>query len=330
MKKIFSFLANLLTSIRNILYNNQLISIKSINLPVISVGNVELGGTGKTPVVLYLCQLLKKNNYKPGIISRGYKRKSKGMQIVSDGIKILLNHTAAGDEPFMLANSLNNIPIIVSKNRYKASLFLKNNFDINVIVLDDAFQHRKINRTIDIVLLNANTPSNKLKMFPLGYLRENFNNLYRADILLITKQNKFTKQKNINFYQNLYFHNKFFTTSNFFLFNPISNKKIIKTSIKNALVFCGIGDANYFKTSILSLNINVAFFKAFDDHQKYNNFVLIDLENLILNNNFNTIITTEKDFVKLPLDFCKKHSIIVLKMSFSLNKNFDELILKLL
>ena len=105
------------------------------------------------------------------------------------------------------------------------------NFDVNVIILDDAFQHRKINRSIDIALLNINTPIKSLKLFPLGILREHFKNVYRADILLITKQNPLSKTKNIQFANNLYFHNKFFVSNSFRLFNPLSNIEIEKNAL---------------------------------------------------------------------------------------------------
>ena len=144
-----------------------------------------MGGTGKTPVVLYLSKLLLKNGFKPGIISRGYKRNSKGQQIVSDGVvQKILNPKKAGDEPYLIAKSIKGVPIIVNKNRVYSAKYIIKKFNVDVIILDDAFQHRKINRSIDIVLLNVNTPLNKLKPFPLGLLRENFKNIFRYRALI--------------------------------------------------------------------------------------------------------------------------------------------------
>ena len=331
MKLLLSILNNLIMSFRNLLYDNKILSIKTLSIPIISVGNIELGGTGKTPIVLYLSNLLLKNGFKPGIISRGYKRNSFGRQIVSNGEKILLNPLVAGDEPFFLASSLKNVPIVVDKNRVSSSKYMIDNFDVNIIILDDAFQHRQINRTIDIVLLNINTPINQLKPFPLGFLREKITNVFRADILLITKQNQFTNAANLKFCNNLYFHNKFITISKFLLINPITNKRLnIKKGINNAFVFCGIGDPDYFKNTILSLNINISIFKSYRDHQNYNDSILNEIEKLISNKNIKTIITTEKDYVKLPFGFCEKFSIIILRMNFVLNEAFDNLILKML
>tara|TARA_B100000700_G_scaffold315113_1_gene402706 strand:+ start:132 stop:1133 length:1002 start_codon:yes stop_codon:yes gene_type:complete len=333
MKIILIFLSgifNFITSIRNLLYDHQFISIHQSNIPIISIGNLELGGTGKTPLVIYLCHLLIKNNFKPGIISRGYKRKSTGRQLVSNGHSILLNQSSAGDEPYFLAKSLNNVPIIVDKNRVNASSFISKNFDVNVIILDDAFQHRKINRTIDIVLLNINTPPNKLKLFPLGTLRENIKNVSRADILLITKKNTFTDQKNLDYYKNLYFHNKFFTQSNFLIINPITKKELQTETLKNTFIFCGIGDPKYLKNILKSLKIDLILFKTYADHHDYDKNTLNELSYLIKKNNVDNIITTEKDYVKLPKSFCETLSIKIIKMSFLLNDDFDELVLKML
>jgi len=328
---VFSYIVSFISLFRNFLYDNKIFSNKNISVPVISVGNIELGGTGKTPVVLYLSKLLLKNGFKPGIISRGYKRSSRGQQIVSDGLNIFLNHKTAGDEPFLIAKSILGIPIIVNKNRVSGANYIVKNFDVNVIILDDAFQHRKINRNIDIVLLNINTPPNKLKPFPLGRLRENFKAVFRSDILLVTKKNKNTPLDALNFYSSLYFHNLFFSSNTFSLINPISNDVInIKKLSKNIFAFCGIGDPNHFKNSLLSLDIDVSIFKSFADHQNYSDQILTNLEFLIANHNIKTIITTEKDYIKLPLNFCNSFSILVLKIDFIFDKSFDSLILKML
>ena len=331
MKPFLSILFHLITSIRNFFYDHKILSSTSIKVPVISVGNIEMGGTGKTPVVLYLSKLLLNSNFKPGIISRGYKRSSSGQQIVCDGEKIFFDASFVGDEPFLLAKLSKKTPIIVNKNRVSAAKFMIKNFDVNVIILDDGFQHRKINRSIDIALLNINTPIKSLNLFPLGRLREHFKNIYRADILLITKQNPLSKTKNIQFANNLYFHNKFFVSNSFRLFNPLSNIEIEKNVLlKNIFAFCGIGDPENFKQSLLSLKINPSFFKAFNDHQNYNLKIISDFENLIFKKNIKTIITTEKDYIKLPINFCKTYSVLVLKMNYIFDKNFDSLILKLL
>ena len=125
MISLLSFIFKLISSTRNFLYNNNFFIVKSINVPIISIGNLELGGTGKTPTVLYIAKFLLNNNYNPGIVSRGYKRSSSGQQLVTDGKNIFLSADEAGDEPFLLAQNLKNIPIVVNKDRFSASNYLK-------------------------------------------------------------------------------------------------------------------------------------------------------------------------------------------------------------
>ena len=218
MISLLSFIFKLISSTRNYLYNNNFFIVKSINVPIISIGNLELGGTGKTPTVLYVAKFLLNNNYNPGIVSRGYKRSSSGQQLVTDGKNIFLTADEAGDEPFLLAQNLKNIPIVVNKNRFSASNYLKSKFNVNVILLDDAFQHRKIKRDIDLLLINTNTPLKELTLFPSGVLRENFNNYKRASALLLCKKIKSNDESVNDFYKKIKFKNKFYCSFVFDLY----------------------------------------------------------------------------------------------------------------
>ena len=142
--------------VRNQFYNFRWIKTTSFDKPVISVGNITSGGTGKTPLVIYLAQLLLKHGKKPGIISRGYGRKSQGMQIVHDGKKLLSNSETTGDEPYLMARVLEKVPVVVCENRIRGIRQLLNYYSVNVIIMDDGFQHRKMNRDLDIVTVSAN------------------------------------------------------------------------------------------------------------------------------------------------------------------------------
>ena len=164
-----SWLYGLIIWIRNYLFNIGLFKSVSFSTPIISVGNITTGGTGKTPMVIYLAKILEKYGCKPGIVSRGYGRSSKGIIMVHDGKDPLVNVDISGDEPYLIGKELNTIPVVVSENRIAGIYELLKNSPVDIVILDDAFQHRKINRTIDIVLLNINTPLNKLKLFPLGF-----------------------------------------------------------------------------------------------------------------------------------------------------------------
>ena len=167
-----SWLYDCVTFIRNQIYNWRLINIKYFDKPIISVGNITTGGSGKTPLVIYLTQLLIKSGKKPGIVSRGYRRKSHGMIVVHDGKKHLANVESAGDEPYLLARIFDNVPVVVCEDRSRGIRQLLDYDSINVIIMDDGFQHRKIKRDLDIVTVYANEKHENHRLMPWGNLRE--------------------------------------------------------------------------------------------------------------------------------------------------------------
>ena len=178
-----------ITYFRNLFYEIGFLKINQLPCKVISIGNLTVGGTGKTPTVIYMAKLLKKKGYKVGIISRGYKRITKGTVLVSDGIKTLHKWQEVGDEPFMMAKKLKNVPIAVDSNRYRAGLLLIKKFDTDIILMDDGFQHRKIHRDVDIVLINSLNKMDDYKLVPFGLLRESVSSLSRANFIIVTKSN---------------------------------------------------------------------------------------------------------------------------------------------
>ena len=140
---------------RNFFYKYNFISKNRLSCKVISIGNITVGGTGKTPIVLYLCSLLIKQGKKICILSRGYGRITKGTVLVSSGRDPLCKWEDAGDEPFMLAKKLKGVPIAVDENRFRGGVFLVNNYNPDIIIMDDGFQHGSLFRALDIVLLNG-------------------------------------------------------------------------------------------------------------------------------------------------------------------------------
>ena len=137
-----SFIFAFIVKIRNLLYDNGLLKILKVNIPVISIGNITAGGTGKTPITIFLAEEAKKRGFNPGIVSRGYGRESKSNCIIHDGIRLLETVDRSGDEPYLMGRLLKDVPIIVSKNRFVGAKSLLEKFDIDLIILDDAFQHR--------------------------------------------------------------------------------------------------------------------------------------------------------------------------------------------
>ena len=155
---------------------------------MISVGNITVGGTGKTPCVIMLAQMLQKNGFQPAVLSRGYGGKSvKPVNIVSDGHKILLESEISGDEAFLIAQSLKGIPVITGSKRIVTGQAAINQFGTNVLICDDAFQHRQIFRDIDLVLLDSQNQPGNDHILPRGRLREPIAGLRRASAFVITR-----------------------------------------------------------------------------------------------------------------------------------------------
>jgi len=173
---------------REFFYQKKIFKSRKLPCKVISVGNLTVGGTGKTPMTIHLARRLSCQGYKTAVISRGYGgRSEKSAAIVSDGQQILLQSDEAGDEPFMIARNLKHIPVIVGQNRVKAGWLAIEKFAPDVIVLDDAFQHLKLVRDIDLVLLDYRRPYGNNHLLPRGTLREPISALARADAFILTR-----------------------------------------------------------------------------------------------------------------------------------------------
>src|SRR5664279_167671 len=178
-------------TIRNWLFDNKIFKAKRVGAFIISVGNLTVGGSGKTPLVIYLLDLLNKYGTKAGVLSRGYGRKSKGYKLVSDGKKIFTTVDQCGDEIYQTVSEC-HIPGAVCENRVKgAEIFLKET-NINVMVLDDAFQHRWIYRDLNILVCEQKFLSSRnflvKNLFPTGNLREPFKSVRRADVVIINRK----------------------------------------------------------------------------------------------------------------------------------------------
>ncbi|MHB8151111.1 MAG: tetraacyldisaccharide 4'-kinase, partial [Desulfobulbia bacterium] len=156
-------------------------------VPVISIGNLTLGGTGKTPMVRYVTRLLLDRGVRPAIVSRGYGGKAAGrINIVADRTKTLLPPEMAGDEPFMLAEVLPGVPVLTGSQRARVARHAVEAFGANLIVMDDGFQHLALRRDLDLVLFSARTLLGNGRVFPGGELREPLSALGRAHAFVIT------------------------------------------------------------------------------------------------------------------------------------------------
>jgi len=178
----FSFIYYLITSIRNFLYDNQILKSYSFSIPIITVGNLSVGGTGKTPQIEYLIALLK-DSYKTAVLSRGYKRKSSGFLLINKDN----TYVDSGDEPMQYFKKFSNISVAVDEKRARGIQNLLRLKETDVVLLDDAFQHRKVKGSYAILLTKYNDLFIKDFILPVGNLRESRRGAQRANAIVVTK-----------------------------------------------------------------------------------------------------------------------------------------------
>jgi tetraacyldisaccharide 4'-kinase len=285
-------IGTLWSRVRNHLYDKGVISATRPNEFVISVGNITWGGTGKTAFTEYLAKLLITKGYKIAIVSRGFGRQSEGIVVVSDGKKILEPWTRAGDEPYWLASRIPEAVVIVAESRTDA-LDLVSKFEVDLILLDDAFQHRRIARDIDLVLVDATENLTALHVIPFGKLREPIDSLHRASAIILTHSRNTHEETSslINKISTPIFHANYYPIDFEF-----GNKKIA--------AFCGLASPEHFQNFLKEQVAELVFFRKFPDHHIYTSSELNELQEEAVRAGAEALVTTGKDAVKLnPNDF---------------------------
>ncbi|NOZ08901.1 MAG: tetraacyldisaccharide 4'-kinase [FCB group bacterium] len=313
-----SWLYGIVVRCRNLLYDRQLLKSYTFSRQVISVGNLTVGGTGKTPLVKWLAEELRREGLRPGIVSRGYGRSSKDMLVVHDGVKLQVNVSAAGDEPFLLARQLKNIPIVVDSNRVRGIRKLLEQFPVDVVILDDGFQHRRAARDLDLLLFNSRETGKHYVLIPSGRLREPLSGASRASLLVYTKS---TDHKLPDVHSRL----TQFTTAPAvtaglqpeLIRYSAGDLQTVQDLPVNPFAFCGIGDPGSFTAMTEQLGIQPGGVLFFRDHQVYSAQVLHKLEKEIRTAGCGAILTTEKDLVKLPDDFLESFEVFAIRIELS-------------
>lgn len=296
--ELFSFFYSKITEFRNYLYDKNILKSYKVNAYVISVGNLTTGGVGKTPLVAEIAKYLQAKDKKIAIISRGYggKLSNKKVNVISNGIEIFYNAEEAGDEPYWFAENLRGINVLTCSNRVKAANYAIQNLGVNVIILDDAFQHRRIQRDLNLVLVDSEKLFGNRKHLPAGPLRENFTGLRRADKLVI--MNKSSKKVDSSILSNIF---ETFDDEKTFVCNltPGYTYNIKTTEVlplkTMVTAICGIGQPEQF-FAFVRQKFNVIRTIAFNDHHQYKYEEIARFKE--------TVVTTEKDAVKmLPFGF---------------------------
>jgi len=294
----------LIINFRNWLYDQKKLPVVKLVCPVISVGNITVGGTGKTPCVIMLAKMLQKNGFQPAVLSRGYGGKRvKQINVVSDGHQILLKSKIAGDEALLIAQSLEGVPVITGSQRIATGRAAISQFGANVLICDDAFQHRKIFRDVDLVLLDSQNQPGNDHILPRGRLREPIAGLRRAGAFVFTRTDEAQQAKSII--------GKLAQAENIPVFMSIHKSKdmikadgsqkwpVSELKGKNVCAFCGIAKTKSFKNTLLAAGAKVLFFDIFPDHHRYSENQLRKIKKQFIDYRADFLITTQKDAIRL-------------------------------
>ena len=268
-------------NIRNALYDRRMLKVNRLARPVVSIGNISVGGSGKTPFVIALGKILKQQGASFDVLSRGYRRKSSAMALVDPQGK----PEQFGDEPLLIARKL-QAPVVVGADRYQAGLWAEKNLDTKLHLLDDGFQHRRLHRDFDIVML----PASDLHDFPLplGRLREPVASLHRADAAVMPED---ASAEDVALARSCMKepHN---------LWNARRVLEIDQMA-GEAVAFCGIARSEQFFSQLRSLRIELAATIAFSDHHHYSSRDIDRLLRSKAESGGECFVTTEKDLINL-------------------------------
>ncbi len=291
-------------SFRAFLYKKGILQSTRLPVPVISVGNLTMGGTGKTPMVISVARFLQRCGHVPVVLSRGYGGKSRGqVNVVSDRTEIYLSAEDAGDEPRFLAESLPGVPVVTGVKRSVTGKFACGRFNPDVIVLDDGFQHLALQRDIDLVLFSSGTLVGNGRVFPGGTLRESFKALGRASAFIMTggmehgiQQSAFLEKIRGKFPEIPFFNTDYRPVS--MVGNAMSSPSLQDAKGKKWFGFCGLADPDGFRKTLEREGFRLSGFRSYSDHYPYGKEDAEQLAGLARSMGLDGLITTEKDYVK--------------------------------
>src|SRR5882672_1176060 len=306
---------------RRFLYNVRILRDSTLGVQVIAIGNLTVGGTGKTPVVEKFAQELRDQGRTVAILSRGYRSKGQPFhqwlankvflrddttppRVVSDGKSLLLDSEMAGDEPYMLASNLKDVVVLVDKDRVKSGRYAIEKFGCDTLLLDDGFQYWKLKgRRLDIVLIDRQQPFGNEQLLPRGTLREPPSHLARASYIFITKSDGNTEELRRRISQ-------FNGTAGLiecihhplYLEDVFTGERVPLDRVKGRKIasFSGIAQPESFEQSLVQLGGDLVYSKRFADHHRFTQQEVLNAINRSKKRQAETIITTQKDAVRFP------------------------------
>ena len=308
---------------RHWLYDKRFIRNQALGCLVVSIGNLSCGCTGKTPVVEVFARSLSQKGRKVAILSRGYRRKKRTFreklahafnsgemelppQVVSDGSNLLMDSEHAGDEPYMLASNLPDVAVVVDKDRVKSGIHAIDEFETDIIILDDGFQYLKLKPHINIVLVDSTDPFGNGHVLPRGILREPIKNIRRADYIFLTKSDG--SHKNTHLKRFLRRHTRRAEIIECChkpqhlvkLFSNREEKPLSFLDGKKVAALSAIARPESFEGFLEQLGAELVAKDHFADHHRYTQQEIIDFINTAKASGAEMVVTTEKDAVRIP------------------------------
>jgi len=286
-------------ALRNLAYSKGWLKVHTAGAAVISVGNITVGGTGKTPLVIWLCKFLQQKEIQCAVLTRGYKTHTK-KQATSDE-----RRATRTDEPAILTESCPQAKVIINPDRVAGAGEAVSKFKANALIMDDGFQHRRLARDLDIVTIDAMRPLGYGKMLPAGLLREPVAALKRADAVVITRCDQAGEGKLAELEKKLRLLNPDMTIARS-IHRPVCAKSIDGSQIsidelkdKRILAFCGIGNPDAFFNTVNGLGCDIVSSKIYDDHHQYTDDCLAGIYEQAGHLKADLILTTQKDWAKI-------------------------------
>ena len=317
------------------LYRRGTFQTTKLDRPVISIGNITTGGTGKTPLVEYVARTIASEGKKVCILTRGYGRKDPHLQvIVSDGYGVLASPSEAGDEPYLLATKLTGLAAVISSaDRIAAGQEAIKDFGTEAFVLDDGFQHLRLARDLNIACIDATNPWGGGRLLPYGRLRESTEGLRRADCVVLTRCDQVESVDGLREQVSELIEGRPIFESRMRPLRVVSLKNGPEVLALPGRVgaFCAVGNPGSFFESLRGLGYDVALERAFTDHHVYSQGDVDALHQLAKESGANALITTAKDAVKLKgLSFALPCYVLEIEIAIDDANQFLRLILQAL
>jgi tetraacyldisaccharide 4'-kinase len=311
--KVLSMGYGAVMKLRNYRYASGRAQVYRLPCPVVSVGNLSVGGTGKTPMTVFLSQRMRQRGLRCVVLSRGYKGSAERCGgLVSDGQTVAMSAEQAGDEPFMMACSLPGTPVRVGRDRYEAGLKAFARFHPDIIILDDGFQHRRLYRDLDVVLMDAFMPFGNGHLLPRGILREPPSALSRAHLVVLTRSENATPP-GIASLQAHGIQKPVFVTKHTLLLRAMISKgahlldpaQLTEEPVwervagRHALLFSGIAKSDQLEKSLRDNGLHIVDHCRYADHHAYDARDVRQIDARAVEKRADLLVTTHKDYVRL-------------------------------